>query len=227
MNSEIRYRLWADIQKEGSNFFSKRRQLFLLSFLRKGQKVLNIGVGDLTFEKLAILKGIDVYSIDPDKESIDYLIDRLHMQQKAKVGLAEQIPFDNDTFEAVVASEVLEHLNDTELISAIKEIHRVLKPDGFLIGTVPADECFDEETVLCPYCGRKFHRWGHLQSFNEKQLYTLLASQFSRITLKRVYIEDTQKLNWKGKLHFILKSILLRLGYKGKGEKFFFRAYKY
>ncbi len=46
-----------------------------------------------------------------------------------------QSPFDNNTFNLLVANHVLEHIPDEE--KALKEIHRVLKPGGLAILQVP------------------------------------------------------------------------------------------
>jgi SAM-dependent methyltransferase len=48
---------------------------------------------------------------------------------------ATSLPFDNDTFDAVVCIEVLEHLFQPQV--AASEIRRVLKPGGVLLATVP------------------------------------------------------------------------------------------
>jgi SAM-dependent methyltransferase len=46
-----------------------------------------------------------------------------------------QIPFEQNTFDAVLCNHVLEHVRDD--IKAISEINRVLKPGGFAILQVP------------------------------------------------------------------------------------------
>ncbi len=45
------------------------------------------------------------------------------------------LPYANHTFDAVILSEVLEHLDDD--VNALKEVYRVLKPDGVVVITVP------------------------------------------------------------------------------------------
>ncbi len=50
-------------------------------------------------------------------------------------GDATRLPFADATFDTVVTSEVLEHIQDD--VTAIKELHRVLKPGGTLGVTVP------------------------------------------------------------------------------------------
>jgi 2-polyprenyl-3-methyl-5-hydroxy-6-metoxy-1,4-benzoquinol methylase len=50
-------------------------------------------------------------------------------------GSAEDIPCEDNFFNTVVVTETLEHVNDLE--QSLKEIDRVLKPDGDIIITVP------------------------------------------------------------------------------------------
>jgi SAM-dependent methyltransferase len=51
-------------------------------------------------------------------------------------GDARALPFPDDTFDVVITSEVLEHVQDD--VSAIAEMVRVLKPGGRFAATVPA-----------------------------------------------------------------------------------------
>ena len=50
-------------------------------------------------------------------------------------GDAMALPFEDDSFDHVVCSEVLEHLADD--LKAVRELYRVLKPGGTLVVTVP------------------------------------------------------------------------------------------
>ena len=55
------------------------------------------------------------------------------------------IPVDNDSFDAVLCTEVLEHVVNP--IEAVKEFSRILKPEGYLIITTP----FCSLTHFAPY----------------------------------------------------------------------------
>ena len=49
--------------------------------------------------------------------------------------LNEPLPFEEDSFDAVVANQVLEHLHNTDLF--ITEIYRVLRPGGYAVVSTP------------------------------------------------------------------------------------------
>jgi len=52
-------------------------------------------------------------------------------------GSAYSLPFNDNSFDLVVCSEVLEHLHEYK--DAIKEISRVLRPGGQFLASVPAE----------------------------------------------------------------------------------------
>jgi ubiquinone/menaquinone biosynthesis C-methylase UbiE len=54
---------------------------------------------------------------------------------EVKQGSIYTLPFKDATFDAVVCSEILEHLDDDS--NALKEIYRVLKPQGIFLASVP------------------------------------------------------------------------------------------
>jgi predicted SAM-dependent methyltransferase len=78
-----------------------------------------------------------------------------------------------EKFDAIISSEVLEHLEMNEIRVALKFFFKWLKEHGRLIITVQYKEKI-ERTFLCPYCLRWFHPWLHKQTFDEKNIYHLL-----------------------------------------------------
>ena len=53
-----------------------------------------------------------------------------------KLGAVEQLPYENESFDLVTALDVIEHLDDD--VAGLREIHRVLRPGGFVLIFVPA-----------------------------------------------------------------------------------------
>lgn len=58
---------------------------------------------------------------------------------------ATKIPFDSNHFDVVILSEVLEHVIDQE--RCIREIYRVLKPNGYLMLTTPNSGGFHRSMI--------------------------------------------------------------------------------
>lgn len=96
----------------------------------KGGRILNIGCGSGLFEEIALRSGFEVFSVDPNAKSVEIIRERLQLGSRAKVGSISSIPFPNEFFNAVVASEVLEHLSQEELEAGLEEIRRVLQKGG-------------------------------------------------------------------------------------------------
>lgn len=225
-------KIWHFFQNESPEVFRNaegRLKYLALQIKRRTKsesKVLNIGIGSGLFEELAIKLRLDVYSLDPDSESISRLEKRPEMKGRAKVGNLQSIPFAQETFNAVLVSEVLEHLSDEALEKALSEIHRVLLHGGFIIGTVPARENLIEQLAVCPHCGEKFHRWGHLQSFDKARITALLSNYFHVDVIAEKYLDSWSQLNWKGKAISFLKRSLLMVGIRGTGNSLYFSAAK-
>jgi SAM-dependent methyltransferase len=83
-------------------------------------------------------------------------------------GDGTRLPFDDATFDRIIASEVLEHIPDD--VAAISELSRVLKPGGTLATTVPS--WLPER--LCWALSDEYHAphvaGGHVRIYREAEL---------------------------------------------------------
>lgn len=169
-------KIWDYFQNEMSESFDGAlpRLLFLANKLKKGQKVLNIGVGNGKLEEISAKSGVDIYALDPSEKAIDNVRNKLNISEKAKVGYSQNIPFKGDFFDTVIMSEVLEHLPSDVLEKTILDVKRVLKKGGRFLITVPYREVLSSNVAICPSCESIFHRWGHEQSFTRESLQSVL-----------------------------------------------------
>lgn len=114
---------------------------------RPGECLLDLGCGfgRHTFEGLA--RGFDVVTCDlarPELESVvgmaTMLVDEGQVDALRLIAPVQadgiRLPFEDDSFDKIIASEVLEHVADDA--AAFDELHRVLRPSGTLAVTVPA-----------------------------------------------------------------------------------------
>ncbi len=219
-------KIWEYFQNEAQESFegSEGRIRFLVKQLPKGSRVLNIGVGGALLEKFAMSKGVAIYSLDPDQKSIEKL--QSLIGNRAVVGFSQSIPFEDEFFDYVVMSEVLEHLDDDILVRTIEEVNRVLKAGGVFLGTVPYNEVLEENIVVCPKCGEKFHRWGHVQSFNEDRLGKILGRLFDVDEIEPKMFVTWKILNWKGKIATLFLYFAYLLKIKRSGLNLYFKCTK-
>lgn len=114
--------------------------------LRPGHLFLDAGAGFGRHAYEAARKGAVVHALDWGQEEVEgtramfaAMIESNEIPASCFGGVlrgdATRLPFEDDTFDSIVTSEVLEHIQDD--VSAIAEFHRVLKPGGSLAVTVP------------------------------------------------------------------------------------------
>jgi SAM-dependent methyltransferase len=112
------------------------------------------------------------------------------------VGSADSIPFNNESFDSVVSTQVFEHLKFPE--RAVKEIHRVLKRWGCALITVPQYNELHEE----PYDYWRFTKFGICELFERNGFKIIRHAQLggfftTNCQMKIRYLIDTLKLHRK------------------------------
>jgi SAM-dependent methyltransferase len=206
--------LWSHYQTEQLEVFaySRTRLDYLIRLAQKlsqGRSLLNIGCGDGYLEQTARQRNWNVISVDPDAKSVERL-KSLHID--ARRGNIETLPVEAESVDVVICTEVFEHLTPEVLEAGLNQIRRVLKPGGLLIGTVPYRETLAASMVFCPDCKKTFHRWGHLQSFDEAAMKAILDRHLQVERVAPVYLPAWYAADWKGKL-----SMFARLAFSWVG----------
>jgi SAM-dependent methyltransferase len=114
-----------------------REGLLLKLFLdgTPGRKVLNAGAGQGTFSTLLEDRGFDVTSVDSSAAALALL--RTRARGDVVESDVTSLPFADDTFDAAVLGEVLEHVPDDAL--ALREVSRVTRAGGVILISVPAN----------------------------------------------------------------------------------------
>jgi len=115
--------------------------------LHAGDRLLDIGCGFGRHSYEALRRGADVVSSDfalPELVEVDALASAMEAEGELPDGVSStscnsdvtRLPFPDDSFDRIIASEVLEHIDDDT--GALAELTRVLRPGGTLAATVPA-----------------------------------------------------------------------------------------
>ena len=95
--------------------------------------ILDVGCGTgANLEMLSEFGAAD--GVDVSAEALAFCQER--GLEKVKLGAAEALPYDDSSFDLVTGLDVVEHLDDD--LSGLKEMRRVLRPDGRALLFVPA-----------------------------------------------------------------------------------------
>jgi ubiquinone/menaquinone biosynthesis C-methylase UbiE len=134
----------------------------------KDKVVLDIASGS-GYGTLALAKTAKkVYGVDVNQDAVTYAQANFAAKNvQYLVGDGEKIPLEDNSVDVVVTFETIEHIDDYKQF--IKEVSRVLKPDGLAIVSTPNDLEFAE--------GNHFH----LHEFTYKELMSLLQKSFKHI----------------------------------------------
>ena len=111
---------------------AERIELFRRYVGGPGLRVLDLGCRDGALTQ-AYAGGNEIVGVDADR-------DALAAAQKLGIethwaDLDEPLPFEDESFDVVVAGELLEHLRDPRRVAA--DVRRVLRPGGTFVGSVP------------------------------------------------------------------------------------------
>lgn len=136
-----------------------------------GSKVLDVGCNDgALMELLKDKRDCEVYGIDLSETAIAKATEK---GLQAIIGDAEKIPFDDNSFDVVLCVETLTHIYGIE--KALKEMRRVLRPGGILLGCVP-------------HKNMQAHVWNdarlYRRQFDEKELRDMIEPQFPMCHLR-------------------------------------------
>lgn len=117
--------------------FRVRRERLAELFDRPGGKVLDVGCASGVMIDLFRQQDCEYWGVDPAPQMIEQAKkqhgddDKVHVQ----VAGAEQLPFDADSFDAVVCAGVIERVPDND--RALAEMARVLHDEGTVIISYP------------------------------------------------------------------------------------------
>jgi SAM-dependent methyltransferase len=156
-----------------------------------GTKVIDIGCGAGRHAFEAYRRGADVVAFDWDAaqlERVDTVLRALAAAGEAPesataetvTGDALSLPYADQTFDCVIAAEILEHIPDDD--AAISELVRVLKVGGTLAVTVP--RWLPEK--LCWLLSQEYHsnEGGHVRIYRASSLSAKIAGRGMLLTHK-------------------------------------------
>ena len=138
MQGKMRQDLYQELYEvENHHWWHHHKRATIHQFIRQFSnpgRVLDVGAGTgKILEELKSL-GWEVMGVDGEEEAAEWSARRgIHVKQ---TDLTKPLPFDSDTFDLVLALDILEHVSDDSAL--LSEMRRVVKPEGRVMVSVPA-----------------------------------------------------------------------------------------
>jgi ubiquinone/menaquinone biosynthesis C-methylase UbiE len=134
--SRIEYRL---NEVENASYTINRIEQWINYKFDETKKILVVGAGTGAEFVQFFRRGCDVYAVEPNNEALEIIYLRSKLEnisfEKTKKGLAENLPFKDNSFDFVWCWTVIEHVKNVE--KTVTEMLRVVKNTGFIfIGTL-------------------------------------------------------------------------------------------
>jgi ubiquinone/menaquinone biosynthesis C-methylase UbiE len=186
----LHYKKFYEEEAKWKRFSKSKREITLneviLNEIKKIKKnILEIGFGDGFLANLLGKKDYNITGIDVSTLRTKIASKRAR-NSKFIVADANYLVFKNNTFDGVVCVETLEHVKNFE--KTIKQIHSILIDEGMFLGTVPFRD--KPKKIMCPYCLKIFHPYGHINFFDMNTLKKNLEK--NGFVLKKIYLFGTR-----------------------------------
>lgn len=154
---------------------------------KKEGKLLDVGCGNGLFLAFAVERGWDGYGLDNSPGAIRVAQNRLGDRIRLTTLLEASYP--SDSFDIISLFEVLEHLPD--FTDHLREIHRILKPGGWLCVSVPNFASLERWIFGKWWVGLDAPR--HLQQFTPASLHFFLKeSGFDEVAVRSINADKIQ-----------------------------------
>jgi SAM-dependent methyltransferase len=118
-------------------------------------KVLDLGCGLGRHTVYFAALGYEVIAYDITEEAVKrtkQLLEKEQLSAKVKQGQMTNIPESNESFDLVLAYNVIYHAYKKDVIQTISEIYRLLKPGGLFFGTIltknPEKPFYDSSVII-------------------------------------------------------------------------------
>ncbi len=154
----------------GFSYRAGERGPQLAAWVGTGTRVLDLGCRDGTLTQ-HYATGNAVTGVDIDQQALSMARERLGISTIWLDLNRDQLPFDDGSFDVVVAGEILEHLVDPAFV--VGEARRVLTSGGVFIGSVP--NSFHWRARLAFLAGRSTEDPTHLHLVSRSELQKLLG----------------------------------------------------
>jgi ubiquinone/menaquinone biosynthesis C-methylase UbiE len=128
--------LWRELPDQLSAPDRELRRSFLIESVRQGDRALDLGSGTGDFTAVLSEAGAQAVGVDVAQAALERARSRHPELDFELMPIRGPLPFADNEFDLVWASEVIEHVADTA--RWLSEVRRVIRPQGRLLVTTPS-----------------------------------------------------------------------------------------
>ena len=135
---------------DGGNI-NEPRFITMLSYIEDRKRVVDLGCGQGTFcyALSRLWSNCEIWGVDFSSKALEWAEKRMGGRINFKLAGVTKTGLESNYFDYVVASEILEHLDEPELL--IKEAARLLKKGGKLVLTTPYKDHLPSGDHICEF----------------------------------------------------------------------------
>lgn len=137
--------------------------------------ILDVGAGNGFLSNELVARGKSVVAVDISEVALAKV-----KGPTLKLSADHLAGVDNCSFDLVLCTEMLEHLDDRTYNGALREFNRVAR--SAILVTVPNQENMLENTALCGDCHQHYHIWCHRRRFTPADLASMFQD-FSPVSI--------------------------------------------
>jgi 2-polyprenyl-3-methyl-5-hydroxy-6-metoxy-1,4-benzoquinol methylase len=178
-------------------------------------KVLDIGCGDGVLSYLFAKEKADVSGLDYSDIAINFAKEKTKKYNiDFRQGSAYELPFKDNSFDVIISSDVIEHLEDVFLY--LSEIKRVAKNDALIVISTPIKyteypldkehviEWFPDEyrEVIDRYMGKSKYYYSHPLALEDIYQLPILGKQWLRLFFNIYSFISNPFIGFKSKLKY-------------------------
>lgn len=141
--------------------------------------VLDYGSGMGHLINFFLNEKINITGVDMSKEEVTRVNGKFsgnNYFHGVKLFDGKKLPFEDNEFDLITCTEVIEHVLDEHVDGLLCELKRILKPGGVILFTTPNNENVIEAEVCCPNCNTVFHMHGHVRTYTRDSMVNLMEA---------------------------------------------------
>jgi ubiquinone/menaquinone biosynthesis C-methylase UbiE len=157
----------------------RRVDAILESMPEDAKAILDVGIGGgYIYSRIKEDREKKIFGLDISMELVEELGDR-----RVCVANTRELPFNNESFDLILAADLIEHIDPEDFGKSISEIARITKK--YILINSPYKDRIEWPISLCNVCKKEFNIYGHLRTVDMHLINKIFPKpQFNILTFR-------------------------------------------